>query len=493
MNRILEQLGIYGWALEDENLALASLLTGDPLLLIGTAGSAKTHVAYKVAQAIQKKFLAYDASKALFEDVLGFPNVESLKAGRVEYVPSAVTIWDKEFVLIDEINRALPELQAKWLEIIRSRKIMGFPTAVKWVWAAMNPLQASYNGTQVMDAALIGRFAIFLYPPEALDMEEADRIRVVQHINGDDAPSLSQWLSVAQGKTVNDEVTRETGEATVRLLSLAARHFTGLQRHFASLGELLSRFSILLMKETSGKVKLDGRRLGFMYRNLLAVRAIELARQNVFDEAIPEFAESAKRVVLASIPVGINEDGINKEEFLHKVEICLDLLADYFRDGAGLRRIETIYRLFTCRDLLEKARILIKEDLTDLAKSKAWNDLADSQEDVSILAYVALQVEARRPGTIPNELLEKLSGRVTPASLDTSAIPPLQNDSVEFIEDVEALLKQPGDLETMIAYQRIREMTGKGKVDREDIATLKQQILADAAELQQMLAAQKAA
>ena len=43
-------------------------------------------------------------------------------------MPSAVTVWDKQFVLIDEINRAVPELQAKWLEIIRSRKIMGFET-----------------------------------------------------------------------------------------------------------------------------------------------------------------------------------------------------------------------------------------------------------------------------------------------------------------------------------------------------------------------------
>ena len=111
MNKILEQLGIYGWTGDDENLALASLLTGDPLLLIGAHGSAKTQVAYKVAQAMARKFLAYDASKALFEDVLGFPNVESLKAGRVEYVASAVTIWDKDFVLIDEINRALPEFR----------------------------------------------------------------------------------------------------------------------------------------------------------------------------------------------------------------------------------------------------------------------------------------------------------------------------------------------------------------------------------------------
>jgi len=493
MNRIMEQLGIYGWTLDDENLALASLLTGDPLLLIGTHGSAKTQAAYKVAQAIGRNFLAYDASKALFEDVLGFPNVESLKAGRVEYVPSAVTIWDKEFVLIDEINRALPELQAKWLEIIRSRKIMGFPTAVKWVWAAMNPMHSAYNGTQVMDAALVGRFAIFLYPPEALDMEETDRIKVVEHINGDDAPSLSQWIERAQTRTVTDQETHSSGQTIIGLLSLAARHFLGLQRHFATLGELLSRFSILLLKETDGKIKLDGRRLGFIYRNLLAVRAVELARQDLFAETLPEFPASAKKVVLASIPVGINEDGINKEEFLHKVEICLDLLADYFRDGADLRRVEIIYRLFTCRDPIEKARILLKENLSDLAKTKAWNDLADGEEDVSILAYVALQVEAHRPGTIPNELMEKVSGRVMLGSLGTDSIPPLKSEAIELTEAVEALFDQPSDLAKMIAYQRLRQLAEKGKVDQTGIETVKRQIAADAEELGELLEVPQAA
>jgi MoxR-like ATPase len=186
---LLEKLGIFGWKPADENLVLASLLTGDPLLLIGNHGSAKTHLAVKIAQALKRPFLVYDASKAMFEDVLGFPNIKKLKQGIVEYVPSKVTVWDKELILIDELNRAIPELQSKWLEIIRSRKIMGFETSVKWVWAAMNPL--SYSATQALDEALIGRFAIFLYPPDVLQMNEKDRIKVTTHINGDDAPSMS--------------------------------------------------------------------------------------------------------------------------------------------------------------------------------------------------------------------------------------------------------------------------------------------------------------
>ena len=45
---VLAKLGIYGWKEQDEHLVMASLLTGDPLLLIGNHGCAKTHVANKV-------------------------------------------------------------------------------------------------------------------------------------------------------------------------------------------------------------------------------------------------------------------------------------------------------------------------------------------------------------------------------------------------------------------------------------------------------------
>ena len=81
---ILNPLGIFGWKEADENLVLASLLTGDPLLLIGNHGCAKTHVGNKVAQALGRKFLVYDASKAMFEAIQGYPNAERLEHGVLE-------------------------------------------------------------------------------------------------------------------------------------------------------------------------------------------------------------------------------------------------------------------------------------------------------------------------------------------------------------------------------------------------------------------------
>ncbi len=47
-----------------------------------------------------KAFHAYDASKSLFEDVVGFPNPAALQKGMMEYIESDITIWNKRFILL---------------------------------------------------------------------------------------------------------------------------------------------------------------------------------------------------------------------------------------------------------------------------------------------------------------------------------------------------------------------------------------------------------
>jgi len=482
---ILKQLGIFGWKEADENLVLASLLTGDPLLLIGNHGCAKTHVANKVAQALGRRFLVYDASKAMFEDVLGYPNVEKLKHGVVEYVPSPVTIWDKELVLIDELNRAVPELQSKWLEIIRSRKIMGFPTQVKWVWAAMNPI--SYSATQALDNALIGRFAFFLYPPDILQMDEADRIKVATHINGDDAPSLSEWTRGETAGTVAQADVEGIGARLRETLVKAGGHFLRLRSQIPTLAEFLAKFADLVVRETGGEVALDGRRLGFIHRNLLANRAVELAKAEVLGTALPDFVDSARYVVQSSIPVGLNDEGLKREEAVHKMEVCFDLLSSYFEEGAELAQVNLIYELFTTLDLMRRAELLLTENLGEMALSKAWTDLMHEDRDITLLAYTALQVEARRPGTVPQELLASLSGRFSGEKLSTNCIGRLEGDAVEYIEEVEGLLKRESDLDKLVAYQHVSELIDADTVNLQTLTRARQAIQDDISKFESLL------
>ncbi len=492
--KVLEKLGIYGWKTETENLLLASLLTGDPVLLVGRHGCAKTHVACKLAEALDKNFVAYDASKTLFDDVLGYPDIEKMKQGRIEYLPSKVTVWDKEMVLIDELNRALPEMQAKYLELIRSRKIMGFPTRVRWVMAAMNPV--SYSGTQQLDEALIGRFATFVYPPDVLEMEERDRIRVTSQVNGDDCPAIAEWMNT-QGesgpslKTVTEDETRQAGELIEGVLKTAAKHFCNLRDAMPTLAEFLSRFADLLLKETNGEISLDGRRLGFLHRNILSNRAVELAKARISSqgdgaEPLTSFAQSARYVLQHSIPVGLNDESVNREEAYHKMEICFDLLSAYFEEEAEMTKVEIIYELFTTKKLMRKAEILLKEDLGELAESKAWNDMMQSEEDITLLAYTALQVEAKKPGTIPKEVIEALSRKIDPQRLTTKSIPKIRGGSIEHIEEVEKLLDRDSDLARLIANNKVARLVEE-RVTKESITQAEDEIERDIERFEELM------
>ena len=318
-------------------------------------------------------------------------------------------------------------------------------------------------------------------------MNEADRIKVLRHINGDDAPSIGEWCPQAETKTVSKTETEEAGRQIRKLLQNAGPLFQTLEKDFQSLGEFLSRLAVLVMKETDGDVKLDGRRLGFMYRSLLANRAVEISRTSLWGEELPVFAESAKQVILASIPMGLNEEGINRENMLHKAEICLDLLSDYFSEGGNFQRVETVYRLFTTTDLFEKAEILLGEDLSEMVKLKAWNDLCAAPENITPLAYIALKVESIHPGKIPSELLEKVGGAIEMQNLQTETIPGLTGSNIELIESVEALLDQPDDLRRMIAYETVRGLAACPELTQEFLAQTTKRITATAEKIEGLL------
>jgi len=169
--------------------------------------------------------------------------------------------------------------------------------------------------------------------------------------------------------------------------------------------------------------------------------------------------------VQSSIPVGLNDESLKREETVHKMEIRYDLLSSYFEEGAELSRVNMIYELFTTPDLMRKAELLLTQPLGEMALSKAWTDLMAEKQDLTLLAYTALQVETRRPGTGPQELLASLSAKITPGQLNTKCIARLEGDAVEHIEEVEQLLAQDTDLGKLVAYHRASELVDTANVN----------------------------
>jgi len=288
MASILEKMGMYGLQ-SQEDFLLAGMLTGDPVLLIGTHGSGKTYFCELVAKVLGVDYQCYDASKAMFEDTLGFPNPKSLVQGSVDYIPTPMSILPKEFVLIDEISRAHVQMQNKWLEIIRSRQIMGVKCRrLRWVWAAMNPL--SYEGAVPLDEALAGRFSLIIIMPEAKDMEDADALSVVMSENGDDALAISSW-----GGMKNERPSLPTKDLK-ELLAHAGSCYNSIVKEKSA---AISTYTVRLMRALSekGVTNLDGRRLGMIRRNIMSVLAIRRAKNS-----IENVEKTVKETILKSLP-----------------------------------------------------------------------------------------------------------------------------------------------------------------------------------------------
>ena len=254
----IKELGVVGYDVYDAPL-MAALVTGDPVVLVGQHGSAKTFLCRRLAKALGLKFQAYDASKALFDDVIGFPNPTRLCEGVLDYVGDGMTVWDKEFVLVDEISRADPTMQNKWLEVIRSRSIMGRKVdSLKYVFAAMNP--TDYIGAMPLDLALASRFAWIIETPKIGEMSEKDILSVITTIGEDDAPLL-------------EHVEQDESEVSIhdQLAGIRRKLINALDKKLPIVQKVDKLLQLLATIAHKRNIEIaDGRRLSMIRRNLVA-------------------------------------------------------------------------------------------------------------------------------------------------------------------------------------------------------------------------------
>lgn len=262
---VMSLLGIHGCRFIEDHI-LAGLALGEPVLLIGAPGGAKTAMTERIAADMQMRFWAYDASKAMFEDIVGFPDPASLSRGEVRYVPTPLSLQGKQFILVDEVSRAHPALQNKWLEIIRSRRVMGLELPeMQHVFGAMNP--AGLAGTVPLDEALAGRFTLHIAVPDINTMSDVDRRAVIE--SGDRNPGLPD------------------GQASrIRWIVDAVR--SAMPAVESEFGIELTTYVVELSRYLAGKEwRLDGRRQGMIRRGLAAYVAV---RKVFMHGAIPRSA-----------------------------------------------------------------------------------------------------------------------------------------------------------------------------------------------------------
>jgi MoxR-like ATPase len=175
--RFLSDLGVFGYE-PIESIILASLVTADPLLLIGSCGTGKTFLLNNLSEALGLVHRHYNASLISFDDLVGFPYpIDDFT--KIRYLETPATVWEAESVLVDEISRCKPEHQNRLFSLIQERRIQGIEIKkLRYRWAAMNPCTSEqdgndlYEGSEPLDQALADRFAFVVEVPDWADFKE---------------------------------------------------------------------------------------------------------------------------------------------------------------------------------------------------------------------------------------------------------------------------------------------------------------------------------
>ena len=162
------------------------------------------------------EFRHYEVPTLNFDDLVGFLNPKGLAKGTLTFVATPLSIWKAEAALFDELNRANPFIQSKLHELIRTRRIMGLPTKLKIVFAAVNPPQTYQAG--YMDLALASRF-VAVQVPNLKAMKTPTSTGFSGRTAARRRPALGPWFGRLKG--------REPGRRTSKMLKTWQRKSPG--------------------------------------------------------------------------------------------------------------------------------------------------------------------------------------------------------------------------------------------------------------------------
>ncbi len=326
---ILNKLNIFGFTKAQENAVLASLLIGEPCLLIGPPGTAKTELVNAIGAAMRESsrrksptnpqswfdYQVYDASKINFEDLIGYPDVRALQQEQpqVKYIPTKSSIWGKKLIAFDELNRCAEDRQSNLFEIIRSRKLHGIPTGNLFIFSTINPF--GDQGTVLMSDALVDRHLFYLRLDRFQDMKTEERKKVIARVGQVDGVGLRHWTNSNFSLDVNDTTVNnylaDIGDEIIKILTEAGGIYNDLVNSVQPgliqvIDKVVEGFALEFQKEQDSVKKecsISGRRAGSILRGILAIRAIELTYNK--EDGVPDITSTIINTVRLCLPIGI--------------------------------------------------------------------------------------------------------------------------------------------------------------------------------------------
>lgn len=397
-NRILRTLGTVGW----EGISLyvfASALTGSPVCVYGSHGAAKTMTFRLLAEkCFGLPYVLYDASKSNWVDIVGYPNLDKFKEGKVEFVETEMSIWNKKILILDEAARAREDIQNGYLEVLRSSTLQGVDTGIRWKFLASNTLD--YPGTRPLDAAFASRIGYYCAVPEFLNMDVEDQGYILQMQENSDGRGLREWdKNMAPPEDNIPDMSLEFSSLMTEAAAKMEEVKTAYGEMFA---EYVRKFAALMEVRTKVKgsdvIRMDGRTCGTLLNNMYACVALESLEYEVAGEEFTEdtLRECVAGVVSHSFPWVLTGQKVNPQA----VSEALDQVAYILKT-----RDLVAFTLATEKNPVKKIMLSLEmEDLEPVAIYDAVEELLENPDSMECIMFCALMGEESRA-----HLFEKLN------------------------------------------------------------------------------------
>lgn len=154
---------LHGWD-KIEGVLLGCLARNLNILMLGKHGTGKSSFFKFIADALKAKNpVRYQMDKENFLSMVGVPNPEDLKQGRLDYASHERSVLKADGILMDEITRAGKDNQNMVLEILEEKTVFGKPINYKFAVACAN--DETYQGAMKLDDALFDRFVVVIPVP----------------------------------------------------------------------------------------------------------------------------------------------------------------------------------------------------------------------------------------------------------------------------------------------------------------------------------------
>lgn len=349
---IFEKLKIHGLTKAQEQAIFACVLSGEPCLFLGPPGTAKTEIINALGAALKEdskrqnptdptrwfQYQVYDASKLNFEDLTGFPSVKDLMNDQVRFIPTPSSIWGKEMIGLDELNRCAEDRQGNLLEIVRSRKLNGIPTGNRFIFSTINPF--GDVGTVQMGDALVDRHMFYIRFGSFSEMKSEDRVSVIMRNGAVDGVGLKYWGDFNSLLDTNDNLDKDgkahinqpladIGEEIRNLMTRAHTIYNELREASSDplarlIDTVVSTMASTFSKESDANKRellVSGRRASYVMRGILAIRAIELASKKEGEE-LRDFTGVISDAIKLAMPIGIG--GKLNKDLIDKANACVE-------------------------------------------------------------------------------------------------------------------------------------------------------------------------